>query len=108
MIKSDYLFIEEGSKSTVELSDFLKYTGRGLRRSDKNIASYDGFKADLLQCNYKIKISGFKYKDQFNYIQDYLIYPQNIGETSGIDKLSLSKGELFTFVTSKNGIGKKQ
>jgi len=37
-----------------------------------------------------------------------LIYPQNIGENLGIDELSLSKGELYTFVTNKSGKGKKK
>jgi len=34
-IKSDFSFIAEGSKLTVELSDFLKDTGRDPRRYDK-------------------------------------------------------------------------
>jgi hypothetical protein len=34
-IKSDYSFISEGSKLTVELSDFLKGTGRDPSRYDK-------------------------------------------------------------------------
>lgn len=34
-VKSDYTFIAEGSKLTVELSAFLKYTGRDPRRYDK-------------------------------------------------------------------------
>ncbi len=34
-LKSDYSFIAEGSKLTVELSDFLKGTGRDPRRYDK-------------------------------------------------------------------------
>ena len=34
-VKSDYSFIAEGSKLTVELSDFLKGTGRDPRRYDK-------------------------------------------------------------------------
>jgi hypothetical protein len=34
-IKSDYSFIAEGSKLTVELSDFLKGTGRDPRRPNK-------------------------------------------------------------------------
>lgn len=33
--KNDYSFIAEGSKLTVELSDFLKDTGRDPRRYDK-------------------------------------------------------------------------
>jgi len=35
IIKSDYSFIAEGSKLTVELSAFLKGTGRDPRRYDK-------------------------------------------------------------------------
>jgi hypothetical protein len=34
-VKSDYSFISEGSKLTIELSDFLKGTGRDPRRYDK-------------------------------------------------------------------------
>lgn len=34
-IKSDYSFIADGSKLTVELSDFLKDTGRNPRRYNK-------------------------------------------------------------------------
>jgi hypothetical protein len=34
-IKSDYLFMAEGSKWMIELSDFLKDTGRDPRRYDK-------------------------------------------------------------------------
>ncbi len=37
-----------------------------------------------------------------------MIYPENIGEYLSIDELSLSKGELCTFVTNKNGRGKKK
>jgi len=36
-----------------------------------------------------------------------LIYPENIGEYLSIDEVSLSKGELYTFVTNKKGRGKK-
>lgn len=37
-----------------------------------------------------------------------MIYPENIGENLSIDELSLSKGELYTFVTNKQGKGKKR
>ncbi|MCB6089754.1 hypothetical protein LIT77_13675, partial [Flavobacterium psychrophilum] len=35
-------------------------------------------------------------------------YPENIGENLSIDEVSLSKGELYTFVTNKQGRGKKK
>lgn len=43
-----------------------------------------------------------------DHAEDYLIYPENIGKNLSIDELSLSKGELYTFVTNKQGRGKKR
>ena len=37
-----------------------------------------------------------------------MIYPENIGEHLSIDEVSLSKGELYTFVSNKSGRGKKK
>lgn len=36
-----------------------------------------------------------------------MLFPENVGGYLSIDEVSLSKGELFTFVTNKNGRGKK-
>ena len=36
-----------------------------------------------------------------------MIFPENMGEYLSIDELSLSKGELYTFVTNKSGRGKQ-
>jgi transposase len=36
-----------------------------------------------------------------------MLFPENVGEYLSIDELSLSQGELYTFVTNKNGRGKK-
>jgi transposase len=62
----------------------------------------------LLQRHYKKKVSGFMTWDQRQHSQDYLIYPENIGEDLSIDEVSLSKGELYTFVTNKAAKGKKK
>ena len=53
-------------------------------------------------------MSGFKDWKQLNHAEQYLLYPQNIGPHLSIDELSLSKGELYTFVTNKQGKGKKK
>jgi transposase len=55
-----------------------------------------------LQRHYKHEISGYSDWDQLSHAEDYLIYPQNITDKLSIDELSLSKGELYTFVTNKN------
>ncbi len=68
----------------------------------KNIASYYGINSQKLQRHYKHKVSGYKQWDQLAHAEDYLIYPQNITENLSIDEVSLSKGELYTFVTNKS------
>lgn len=65
------------------------------------IASYYKVKPDKLYRSYKKKISDFKTWDQKQHAEDYLIYPENISPHLAIDEVSLSKGELYTFVTSK-------
>ena len=65
------------------------------------IASYYKVKPDKLYRAYKKKISDFITWDQKGDAKDYLIYPENISPHLAIDEVSLSKGELYTFVTSK-------
>lgn len=67
-----------------------------------NISSYYGVDAQKLRRHYKKAVSGFKQWDQLPHAEDYLIYPENITEKLSIDEVSLSKGELYTFVTNKN------
>lgn len=67
-----------------------------------NIASYYGVKSKTLQRHYKHQVSGFKQWEQLPHAEDYLIYPENITHHLSIDEVSLSKGELYTFVTNKN------
>lgn len=69
----------------------------------KNIASYYGINSQKLQRHYKHKVSGYKQWSQLSHAGDYLIYPQNITDKLSIDEVSLSKGELYTFITNKIG-----
>ncbi len=52
-------------------------------------------------------MSGFKQWEQKEHADQYLIYADNIGEHISIDEVSLSKGELYTYLTNKKGRGKK-
>lgn len=56
---------------------------------------------------YKHNGSNFHSWEQKNHSESYLIYPQNIGPYLSIDEVSLSKGELYTYVTNKDARGKK-
>jgi transposase len=66
-----------------------------------NIASYYQINNKKLQRHYKKKVSGFNEWKQISHAEDYLIYPENITDSLSIDEVSLSKGELYTFVTNK-------
>jgi transposase len=67
-----------------------------------NIASYYGVNSQKLQRHYKHKVSGFKEWKQLSHAEEYLLYPENSTDKLSIDEVSLSKGELYTFVTNKN------
>ena len=45
--------------------------------------------------------------EQKNHAEKYLLFPENMGEYLSIDETSLSQGELYTFITNKNGRGKQ-
>ena len=64
-------------------------------------------KADKLRRHYKKHSSDFKDWEQKAHAEDYMLFPENIGENLSIDEVSLSQGELYTFVTNKKGKGKK-
>ena len=73
-----------------------------------NIASYYLVNSQTLQRHYKHKVSGFKQWNQLAHSENYLIYPENITDKLSIDEVSLSNGELYTFVTNKNSKAKNK
>lgn len=68
----------------------------------KNIASFYGIDSRKLQRHYKHGVSGYSQWAQFLHAEDYLIFPENITPNMSIDEVSLSRGELYTFITNKN------
>jgi len=63
--------------------------------------------ARKLRRSYKHKISNFNDWEQKSHACSHLLYPQNIGPFLSIDEVSLSKGEIYTYVTNKEAKGKK-
>ncbi len=66
-----------------------------------NIASYFKVDSQRLQRHYKHQVSGYKTWEQLPHAEEYLLYPENMSDKLSIDEVSLSKGELYTFVTNK-------
>lgn len=60
-----------------------------------------------LSRHYKHYISDYLEWDQRLFADEYVLYPQNIGEHLSMDETCLSQGELYTIVTNKSAKGKK-
>lgn len=52
-------------------------------------------------------ISGYEDWPARHHASEYLVFPENIGEKLSLDELSVSKGELYTFLTNKAAKGRK-
>ncbi len=50
---------------------------------------------------------GFASWDQSDHAQEYMVYPENISARLAIDESSLSQGELYTFISSRDTKGRK-
>ena len=61
----------------------------------------------LLEEQYAAHLSDFTTWDQLAHAEDYVVFPNNIGDYLTIDETSLSQGELYTIVKNKAARGNK-
>lgn len=73
----------------------------------KSVAELSGVKPSSLYRQYKEHSSGFRQWNQLPHASDWLLFEQNVGAHLSIDEVSLSQGELYTFITNKEGKGKQ-
>lgn len=60
-----------------------------------------------LSRQYKEIFSDYRCWKQLGHAEEYILYPQNIGQNLAVDESSLSCGELYTFVTNRDAHGGK-
>lgn len=58
-----------------------------------------------MSSQYKEHFSGFREWEQLEHASEYLLFPENIGPNLSIDESCLSNGEVYTFLTNKEGHG---
>lgn len=75
--------------------------------SCKTLGHFFGIDGKRLEEQYASHLSGFTDWDQLEHAEDWLLFPENIGEYLSIDETSLSQGELYTVLTNKGAHGKK-
>jgi len=75
--------------------------------STASLEPYYGVDPKQLQKHYKHKLSGFKNWNQRSHASDYLLFPENMGESLALDETAFTNGELYTLLTNKSKAGKK-
>ena len=61
----------------------------------------------LLQEQYAVHLSGYTSWNQGEHAQNWIIYPENMGEYLSLDETCLTNGDLYTILTNKAANGKK-
>ena len=61
----------------------------------------------LLQEQYAVHLSGYTSWNQGEHAQNWILYPENMGEYLSLDETCLTNGDLYTILTNKAANGKK-
>lgn len=72
----------------------------------RSLERYFKVNGATLEKNYKEWLSGFRSWDQAEHASDWILLPENIGPRLSIDE-SMHQKDLFTFLSNKEGHGKK-
>lgn len=75
--------------------------------SCKILGEIFGLDGKRLQEQYATHLSGFNSWKDTDHAEDWLLFPENMGEYLSIDETSLSQGELYTILTNKSAKGRK-
>lgn len=75
--------------------------------SCKTLGNFFGVDGKRLEEQYASHLSGFSHWEHAEHAENWLLFPDNIGEYLSIDETSLSQGELYTILTNKSAKGKK-
>lgn len=75
--------------------------------SSRSLEKHYFIDGDQFGQQYKDHLSDYHQWDQKEHAQEWMIFPDNVGEQLSIDETSLSNGELYTIVTNKAAKGRK-
>ena len=75
--------------------------------SCKTLGQLFGVDGKRLQEQYASNLSNFSCWDQLEHAENWLLFPENLGEYLSIDETSLSQSELYTVLTNKAAKGRK-
>lgn len=71
------------------------------------LAARHGLNGQTLRKQYKERISGYRRWEQEEHAEEYVLYPENLGEDMSLDETCLSNGDVYTILTNKAAHGGK-
>ena len=74
----------------------------------RTLEEYYHINANTFEKQYKDHLSGYRVWDQLEHADEWLLFPENIGESLCIDETAPSNGELYTVVTNRAARGGKR
>ena len=75
--------------------------------TSRSLETYYHINGNTFEKQYKEQLSGFRTWAELSHADEWLVYPDNLGESICIDETSISDGELYTIVTNRASRGGK-
>ncbi|WP_286334120.1 transposase [Bacteroides caecimuris] len=78
-----------------------------LPTTSRSLDHYYHINGDTFERQYKEILSGYREWSELSHAEEWLVFPENIGESICIDETAPSNGELYTVVTNRASRGGK-
>ena len=75
--------------------------------TSRSLDRYYHINGDTFEKQYKEILSGYREWPELSYAEEWLVFPENLGESLCIDETAPSNGELYTVVTNRASRGGK-
>lgn len=67
----------------------------------------NGLNGQTLRKQYKEKLSDYRTWEQLEHADEYILFPENIGQDMSLDETCLNNGDVYTVLTNKSAHGRK-
>lgn len=75
--------------------------------TSRSLDRYYHINGNTFEKQYKEILSGYREWPELSHAEDWLVFPENVGESICIDETAPSNGELYTIVTNRSSRGGK-
>lgn len=69
--------------------------------TSRSLDRYYHINGDTFEKQYKETLSGYRQWSEYSHAEDWLVFPENVGESVCIDETAPSNGDLYTVVTNR-------